>query len=151
MCRAGHSIPVGAMYCDNGHPPATEQPEPIHDPVPPARKTRRLRVTIDGQSAVSDAPVLLGRAQDAALSELLNDARRGYPNVSREHARVHLFNGVAIVTDLGSRNHTFVPDGRSERQLGEGDEQRLDLPVTIRLASNCRVRLEAEDEQQDEP
>ena len=47
--------------------------------------------------------------------------------VSRRHARVTLMDEMATIEDLGSKNGTFVNDGRAEaaRPLTDGDRVRL--------------------------
>lgn len=64
----------------------------------------------------------LGRAPS---NDVVLDAER-FPQVSSHHARLSLDADVATLTDLGSRNGTYVNGHRIERQvLGDGDFVQL--------------------------
>lgn len=75
---------------------------------------------VGSRYAVTHAPVVIGRDADCEACCL-------DPSVSRTHARVELRpDGAYRVTDLDSRNGTFVNDDRvRERALRDGDNVRV--------------------------
>ncbi len=89
--------------------------------------------------------VIIGREEPADLA-------LPYMAVSRRHAQISLVDGVCCITDLGSRNGTFLngnPIGTDPQRLRDGDIIVLGGAVTLRFndpggtAENPRVgRLE---------
>jgi signal transduction histidine kinase len=74
-------------------------------------------------------PIIIGRAAHA-------DVRLDDPLVSGEHARVELVRGQGVVTDLGSRNGTWLNGARvHEATLREGDELTIGN-VAMKVASS---------------
>lgn len=66
-----------------------------------------------------DAPLTVGRGADSSV--LLVD-----PSISRHHARLECRQGTVLVSDLGSRNGTFVNGARVERAVvAAGDVVRF--------------------------
>jgi len=63
---------------------------------------------------------IIGRDEGAAV-------RVDSSNVSRQHARIRVSGATATIEDLGSKNGTFVGEGRVEspRLLEDGDEIRV--------------------------
>lgn len=62
------------------------------------------------------------------------------PSVSRQHARVTIANGEAVIEDLGSKNGTWVGpvEVTGPTPLRNGDEIRLgSLVVTVYAAGNA--------------
>jgi pSer/pThr/pTyr-binding forkhead associated (FHA) protein len=85
---------------------------------------------------VSEAGLRVGR-------EPTNEVYVPDQNVSRQHARVVLYKGVAWVQDAGSRNGVFVNNERvpDQRQLVEGDRIVLGPHVfeVVRESAAARV------------
>jgi len=81
--------------------------------------------TTEGECRLHEGDNVLGR--DAALA-----LRFDRPGVSRRHASIRVERGRAILTDLGSKNGTFVGETRiaGPTLLHDGDELRLGLRVT---------------------
>ena len=73
--------------------------------------------------AVEAEPLLIGRAAGSESAGALGDD----PELSREHARISVSDGVLVIEDLGSRNGTFVNDKRIEAstELQDGDRIKL--------------------------
>jgi DNA-binding winged helix-turn-helix (wHTH) protein len=68
------------------------------------------------------------------------------PKVSREHARIVIEGGVAVLEDLGSKNGTFVHGQRVEApvRLADGDEIRIGaFQLTYRILSSDGVTATA--------
>lgn len=86
------------------------------------------------QLALSDGDNVIGR--DPEVSVPLQ-----FPGVSRRHARIVIFEGIATIHDLGSKNGTWV---RGERLtapcvLQDGDELRVgSMLLTFRAATQGR-------------
>ena len=57
-----------------------------------------------------------------------------HPRISREHAEITAQDGRYFITDLGSRNGTYLNDqrlGSGRRRLRDGDEIRLGAQVAL--------------------
>jgi two-component system cell cycle response regulator len=90
------------------------------------RNNSPVLVQYDGGAAgkrfnLSNAGVLLGRRADR-VQVWIDD-----PSVSREHCRIDFQGTTAVVTDLGSLNHTFINDVRvmQSAELMHGDMLRV--------------------------
>lgn len=88
-----------------------------------------------GRVFTLQAANLAGRG--ASCSVVLDD-----PEVSREHARIVLINGAFVLTDLGSRNGTFVNGVRVESAA-------LQSGASIRLGGSVRLRFALIDEEEE--
>jgi pSer/pThr/pTyr-binding forkhead associated (FHA) protein len=92
----------------------------------------------DGETvelAVGQEALVIGRARDCALV-LADD-----PDVSREHASLAWNGGAWILTDLDSRNGTFVGEFAAARRVESGTP----LPsATVFRVGNTRLRVEPE-------
>lgn len=90
-----------------------------------------------GRALFLAGPLEVGRSQEVALP--LDDTE-----VSRHHARIEPAGDVAIVTDLGSTNGTFVNDQpiHGPRAVGVGDRIRTGLTV-LELRSARQVAAHA--------
>ena len=106
-------------------------PQPLEEPAPPPKKTRRTRgaprvlvITQGSQTgqsaALADGPVLIGRGVDASLN--LDD-----DYVSTRHARVVSNADGVYLEDLGSTNGSYV------------NGQRITAPTTITLSDTLRI------------
>ena len=106
-------------------------PQPLEEPAPPPRKTRRTRgeprvlvITQGSQTgqsaALADGPVLIGRGPDASLN--LDD-----DYVSTRHARVVSNADGVYLEDLGSTNGSYV------------NGARITAPTTITLSDTLRI------------
>jgi S1-C subfamily serine protease len=72
--------------------------------------------------AVPEAGATLGRDPSCTIAL----AKNQFPQVSSQHARITLVDGALEVTDLGSRNGTFVNGVKiTERRLASGDVVQL--------------------------
>jgi DNA-binding winged helix-turn-helix (wHTH) protein len=71
---------------------------------------------VNGHVALAEGEHVLGRDPDA---EIFLDS----PGISRRHALIRISGGRATITDLGSKNGTFVGDQRVDgsTSLGDGD------------------------------
>jgi DNA-binding winged helix-turn-helix (wHTH) protein len=80
----------------------------------------------DGDFRLRDGDNLLGREAGLAV-------RIDRPGVSRRHACIRVEGGRATLTDLGSKNGTFVGERRvaAPTLLHDGDEVRLGLRATV--------------------
>jgi pSer/pThr/pTyr-binding forkhead associated (FHA) protein len=107
------------------------EPQPLEEPAPPPRKTRRTRgeprvlvITQGSQAgqsaALADGPVLIGRGVDASLN--LDD-----DYVSTRHARVVSNEQGVYLEDLGSTNGSYV------------NGARITAPTTITLSDTLRI------------
>jgi FHA domain len=87
------------------HPPPARRRDRHAPPRPVAGGPTHLVVTDGGlrgtRIGLTDAPILLGRANDSTL--VLTD-----DYASTRHARVSLQDGVWVVEDLGSTNGTYL-------------------------------------------
>ncbi len=96
--------------------------------------------TTEGEFRLQDGDNLLGRDAGLAL-------RFDRPGVSRRHANIRIELGRAVLTDLGSKNGTFVGETRvaGPTLLQDGDELRLGLRVTavFRRAEGEETETEA--------
>src|SRR5262245_24354934 len=73
----------------------------------------------------ADIRVSIGRAPPC-------DVVLGDPSLSREHASFLFSDGAALVTDLGSRNGTFVGGERIEqRAVSPGEEVRMGAAIAV--------------------
>lgn len=112
----------------------------LHETLPAARQPaaaprRRPRLVVEtgageirpGQTFPIDGEMVVGRSPAAHL--VVPDRF-----VSLRHARLTVQDGTVVVSDLGSRNGTFVNDERitSGARLGEGDRLRIGS-VVLRL------------------
>jgi pSer/pThr/pTyr-binding forkhead associated (FHA) protein len=82
-----------------------------------------------GEWALDQDDVIIGREAPAAIVLPL-------PRISRQHARLTRFHRSYLLTDLGSRNGTFVngtPVGAEAVRLSDGDEIVLGGVVTLRF------------------
>ena len=72
---------------------------------------------------VEAEPLLIGRAAGSESAGALGDD----PELSREHARISVSDGVLVIEDLGSRNGTFVNGKRIEAstELQAGDRIKV--------------------------
>lgn len=101
----------------------------VDDAPPPPPISREVRVTLtrqeDGEqfSAVTQGGVcVVGRSNDADIP--LPDAKM---KISREHMQLSYENGIVMLADLGSRNHTFVNGIMVNRKtvMQQGDIVRM--------------------------
>jgi hypothetical protein len=91
---------------------APDQPGLHVDIVRPREARRRI---------VSEAePIVVGRAP--ACDVVLDS-----PEVSRNHCRIEALNGAVLVTDLGSRNGTFVNGTRIEAPLSIRSDDEVEI------------------------
>ncbi len=116
-----HSSP----FAGGGHPGGrpTIEHTAVFAAVRPAPSSAVLNVRrADGSTAevaLDGRPVTVGRGED-------NDVVLADPAVSRHHARFHSRQGTIVLTDLESRNGTFVNDvAIAEAILGPGDRVRF--------------------------
>jgi two-component system, cell cycle response regulator len=73
------------------------------------------------------AQITVGREEGVQL--LLND-----DGVSRQHARLNMVGGQVLLTDLGSRNGTFVNGEKVvERRLSDGDKIQIGVATTLKF------------------
>jgi diguanylate cyclase (GGDEF)-like protein len=74
----------------------------------------------------SGSELIIGRQEGVGL--LLND-----DGVSRQHARIRMQGANVMLTDLGSRNGTFINGTKiTERQLADGDKIQIGVATTIK-------------------
>ena len=102
---------VSADHADGGtrvfEVPVVRAPDVVIEIREPGGSPRRVTLT--------GAPMRIGRAPECEL--VLKDSR-----ASRRHARLHVRDGVIVLTDLSSTNGTRVNGNRiTEVVLGEGD------------------------------
>jgi hypothetical protein len=84
---------------------------------------------------VEPGEVILGRlSSDDRIGKALNP----YDDVSRYHTALTVRGSHVEVRDLGSMHGTRVEN----RRLTAGETEYFDLPVMLRLASGCYVRVE---------
>ena len=87
-------------------------------------------MTADRQIGLSEGTTTIGRGSETAI-------RIDAGGVSRQHARIIVTNGQAVIEDFGSKNGTFVAGTRIEgtRELVDGDEIRVGpVLMTFRVA-----------------
>jgi DNA-binding winged helix-turn-helix (wHTH) protein len=90
-------------------------------PDEPARRATRVTLAVGGQTLrLSAVDTVIGRSPDGDV--VIDD-----PSVSRRHAILHLEDGHATLTDLQSKNGTFVGDERIDatRAIRDGDVLRF--------------------------
>jgi DNA-binding winged helix-turn-helix (wHTH) protein len=92
---------------------------------PAGRKAFRVS-TADGEFRLREGDNVIGREAGVAV----RIDRRG---VSRRHACIQVEGGRGVLTDLGSKNGTFVQGRRVAvpTQLEDGDQVRLGLRATV--------------------
>lgn len=103
--------------------------DPNDDPVPPPPVNNEVRITLtreeDGEqfSAVTQGGVcVIGRSSDVDMP--LSDRSM---KISREHMQLSYENGIVMLQDLGSRNHTYVNNAMVNRKtvMQQGDIIRM--------------------------
>lgn len=88
--------------------------------------------------------VVLGR--QSSIPEISSELEM-FDGVSRHHCIVVIdaeYDSITI-RDLGSLNRTWVDD--DDREIGDGEDRRADLPVRIRLGQTAYVSITTEGEQ----
>ncbi len=80
----------------------------------------------------SDKPFVIGRASTADLRIA------GDKDISREHAQITIKDYLFTLSDMGSRNGTFVDDRRLEPQ----EAIPLVRPVVVKLGTHTRLEIE---------
>ena len=132
------------------HKPSTEAAPPFQPIIrEPGRPTTESGIP---QAALSPALLTIGATNvpipvepgKVTLGRLSSDDRIGkalnpYDDVGRYHATLVVRGNRVEVTDENSKHGTTVDD----RRLPTGGTEIFDLPVMIRLASICYVRVEA--------
>lgn len=95
-------------------------------------RARLVQLKINGraQAVPIDDAIVIGRGTGTAAPDLFADC----PNVSRQHLKVVAHGSGFQVTDLGSRNGTYVAGRRIGSEL-------VSDPGTIRLACNRELHL----------
>jgi hypothetical protein len=95
--------------------------------------------SVDGEFRLRAGDNLLGREEGLAV-------RIDRPGVSRRHACIRLECGRATVTDLGSKNGTFVAGEpvTAPRLLHDGDEVRLGLRACVAFRRSTGEDTETE-------
>jgi DNA-binding winged helix-turn-helix (wHTH) protein len=106
----------------------------------PARPSITHWLMCDGrEQPLPEGSHVIGRDLSASLS-------LPSPRVSREHARIVIEGGVAVLEDLGSKNGTFM-HGRAVNapvRLADGDEIRIGgFQLTFRILSSDGVTATA--------
>jgi DNA-binding winged helix-turn-helix (wHTH) protein len=93
----------------------------------------------DGDFRLRDGDNVLGREAGLAV-------RIDQPGVSRRHACIRVDGGRAILTDLGSKNGTFVGNEpvSSPRVLHDGDEVRLGHRACVVVQGSAGEETETE-------
>jgi len=93
----------------------------------------------DGDFRLREGDNVIGRESDLTV-------RIDRPGVSRRHACIRVEGGRATLTDLGSKNGTFVGDVpvSSPRVLHDGDEVRLGLRARVVLQRSGGEETETE-------
>jgi diguanylate cyclase (GGDEF)-like protein len=94
---------------------STKQTDTSHRAPPSVRRRVHPTITVltgvdAGLVVAAEEVVTLGRGAECTL--VLSD-----PGVSRAHARIHEYDGGAGITDLGSKNGTFVDGNRAQTTL----------------------------------
>ncbi len=133
--RAGSSF-FRFLERDPSEPPRPSKPQPTPSPAakvgataPAASGTLSRESTIVRQTAPtaasSAAPTSypLVRRIHIGRDETRVQILLAHPNVSRVHARIEMNEGIAVVTDLGSANGTFI---NGKRILGSATLERGD-------------------------
>ena len=93
----------------------------------------------DGDFRLREGDNVIGRESDLTV-------RIDRPGVSRRHACIRVEGGRATLTDLGSKNGTFVGDVpvSSPRVLHDGDEVRLGLRACVVFLRSAGDETETE-------
>jgi DNA-binding winged helix-turn-helix (wHTH) protein len=95
----------------------------------------RFFLVIDGREmALNDGDNIIGRGEDCQV--LVNT-----PTVSRRHARIKIASGVALISDLGSKNGTLVGGValRGIARLKDGDEVQVgEVKMDFRVFDRAR-------------
>ncbi len=111
-----------------------------HTTAGPGRASITHWVICDGrEQPLSEGSHVIGRDLSASIS-------LRSPRVSREHARIVIEGGVAVLEDLGSKNGTFM-HGQAVKapvRLADGDEIRIGaFQLTFRIVSSDGVTATA--------
>jgi len=111
-----------------------------HTTAGPGRASITHWVICDGrEQPLSEGSHVIGRDLSASIS-------LRSPRVSREHARIVIEGGVAVLEDLGSKNGTFM-HGQAVKapvRLADGDEIRIGaFQLTFRILSSDGVTATA--------
>ena len=102
-------------------------------PVPRVAQELDVQVSVNGRAAelsVAEGhpPRIIGRSSEA-------DIPLGDPEASRRHAAVQVAGGALYVTDLGSRNGTFL---NGKRLADEGIELKIGDHIDV---GNTRIEI----------
>ena len=130
MCERGHSNPPGASSCFSCGVSIGAEPNwtVIEQPT-----VGRL-VFVDGQVIPIDRRIVIGRKptveEGHTLAVTIDQAE-----VSRSHATVTVEGWMVLLTDLGSRNGTYVcpPESSTPIRLDEGVQHFLEDGTTVHL------------------
>ena len=130
MCERGHSNPPGASSCFSCGLSIGAEPNwtVIEQPT-----VGRL-VFVDGQVIPIDRRIVIGRKptveEGHTLAVTIDQAE-----VSRSHATVTVEGWMVLLTDLGSRNGTYIcpPESSTPIRLDEGVQHFLEDGTTVHL------------------
>ena len=102
-------------------------------PLPRVAQELDVQISVNGRAAELHAaeghpPRVIGRSSEA-------DVPLGDPEASRRHAALQVAGGALYVTDLGSRNGTFL---NGKRLGGEGIELKIGDHIDV---GNTRIEI----------
>lgn len=131
MCDQGHPNPTRASTCLQCGRPVQPQPdwELIDQPVVGSVRFE------DGSQVGIDRPIIIGRKPKESTTSVTITI--DHAEVSREHAEISVEGWAVWVTDLGSRNGTFVcpPGTDSPVRLDSGVQHHLETGTVVQLGT----------------
>jgi DNA-binding winged helix-turn-helix (wHTH) protein len=92
----------------------------VEEPSAGRAPARFCLMAADGERALHDGDILIGRAEDCQV-------RLRSTTVSRHHARIHVEGDRAWVEDLGSKNGTLVGGTRIEGRTALGSDEQIQV------------------------
>lgn len=125
--RCGEQVPA-EQVCRNCR---AADPGVPRAPVQEAAALAVVRFPWGPFTVMEGADLYLGREEGQFATELV-----GYPRISRRHLRIQARDGALYVTDLLSRNGTFVDDVRLQPhvEVAVVDGQRVRMGLSVDIA-----------------
>lgn len=133
VCASGHTNRPQSSECGTcSEPIGADAPAVLVD-----QPTVGQLVFLDGQKVEVDGALVLGRKPSVEPGEAGSIAI-DQAEVSRSHASIAVEGWSAFVTDLGSRNGTFVcpPDNPAPVRLEAGVQHLLEVGTTVHLGGS---------------
>jgi hypothetical protein len=149
-CRkCGNDFKAAARRCPHCHTLYDQLASSARIRQRPATRVLHLvmRIAPAGSSLADARPIpldegvrtMVGREADGVIGDVMDEEETAFEDVSRVHVHLTAKGREVIVEDVSLRG-TYVNDTR----LAPYEKQAFSVPVTLRLASGCYVRVELE-------